>query len=71
VYITGGGGLYHYNQEFTAPGSVGALGFDPFFGFYPTVIPVTQVLSSYSMNKPGVDAGLGFVTVQPPEIAGL
>lgn len=31
----------------------------PFLGFYPTVMPVTQILSSYSVNKPGIDVGAG------------
>jgi hypothetical protein len=39
---------------------VGAVtGFNPFFGFYETAVPTTEVLSSYSVNKPGVDIGAG------------
>jgi hypothetical protein len=34
-------------------------GFDPFFGFYPVGVPANQVLSSYSVNKPGIDIGVG------------
>jgi hypothetical protein len=60
MYLTGGGGLYHRVQEFTQPGVAGAIGFDPFFGFFPTAIPVTQVLAEYSVNKPGVNVGAGF-----------
>jgi hypothetical protein len=59
VYVTGGGGLYHRNQDFTAPSVGVATGFDPFFGFYPTAVPTTLVLASYSVNKPGVDVGAG------------
>jgi len=59
IYITGGGGLFHRNQEFTQPSASTAFGFNPFFGFYPTLVPVTQILSSYSVNKPGIDAGAG------------
>jgi hypothetical protein len=59
LYVTGGGGIYHREQEFTQPSVIGVLGFDPFFGIYPAVVPVTQVLSSYSVNKPGIDAGAG------------
>jgi hypothetical protein len=59
VYLIGGGGLYHRTQEFTAPGLAAVTGFDPFFGFYQTAIPTTQVLASYTVNKPGVNGGAG------------
>lgn len=59
VYITGGGGLFHRYQEFTAPSVAVGTGFDPFFGFYPVGVPANQVLSSYSVNKPGIDVGIG------------
>lgn len=59
LYLTGGGGLYHLNQEFTQPTLSNVVGFDPFFGFYNLAVPTTQVLSSYSINKPGVNAGAG------------
>jgi len=59
LYATGGGGLYHQYQEFTAP-TVGAFtAFNPFFGFYTAAVPTTSVLASYSVNKPGIDAGMG------------
>jgi len=35
------------------------FGYNPFFGFFPTVVPATQILSSYSVNKPDVDVGAG------------
>jgi len=59
LYVTGGGGLYRQQQDFTEP-TVGVVtGFDPFFGFYPAIVGGTQVVSSYSVNKPGIDAGMG------------
>ena len=58
-YVTGGGGLYHRNQDFTAPSLTVVNGFNPFFGFYPVAIPTTQILASSSVNKPGVDIGAG------------
>jgi len=58
-YLTGGGGLFRWYQEFTQPAVAVVPGFNPFFGFFPTAIPTTQVLSSYSVNKPGVDIGAG------------
>jgi hypothetical protein len=58
-YVTGGGGLFHRYQEFTAPTVSIVTGFDPFFGFVPVALPANQVLASYSVNKPGVDIGAG------------
>ncbi len=59
VYITGGGGLYHEYRDFTQPTVVTGTGFDPFFGFFPVAVPGQVVVSSYSVNKPGIDAGFG------------
>ena len=60
VYVTGGGGLFHRYQEFTQPTISTVTFFDPFFGgFYPVAVPTNQILSSYSVNKPGVDIGAG------------
>ena len=59
VYVTGGAGLFHRYQEFTAPTVDVVTGFDPFFGFVPVGLPANQVLASYSVNKPGMDIGAG------------
>src|SRR3984893_10738578 len=60
VYLIGGGGLYHRDQEFTAPAVATFTAFDPFFGaFFPVSVPTTAILSSYSVNKPGVNGGAG------------
>jgi len=59
VYLVGGGGLYHRTQEFTAPSAATVIGFDPFFGFFPATVPTTQILASYTVNKPGVNGGMG------------
>jgi hypothetical protein len=59
LYVTGGGGLFHQYQEFTQPSVANVVGYNPFFGFYNATIPTTQVLSSYSVNKPGYDVGAG------------
>jgi len=59
-YLSGGGGVYHWTQEFTAPTISTFTAFDPFFGFYNVGIPTTQILSSYSVVKPGVNIGGGF-----------
>jgi opacity protein-like surface antigen len=60
VYLVGGGGLYRQTQEFTRPTISTFTAFDPFFGFFfPVAVPTTQILSSYSVNKPGLNAGAG------------
>lgn len=59
LYLIGGGGLYHWRQEFTAPTVAVFNGFDPFFGFFQTAVPASEVLTSYSVNKPGVNGGVG------------
>ncbi len=60
IYLVGGGGLYRVQREFTQPAVAPTVGFDPWFGFYQGYVGVNQVLSSYSVNKPGWNAGLGF-----------
>ena len=59
VYVTGGGGFYHQWQDFTQPGVVTGTGFNPFFGFYPYAYGTNIVVASYSVNKPGIDGGIG------------
>jgi hypothetical protein len=59
AYVIGGGGIYHRTQEFTAPSVATISAFDPFFGFYQAGVPANQVLSSYSVMKPGVNVGAG------------
>lgn len=59
VYFTGGAGLYRWSQQFTRPTTADFVGFDPYFGFYQVTLPVDQVVSSYSLNKPGWNGGMG------------
>jgi len=59
VYLTGGGGLFHEYQNFTAPAVFQTTAFSPFFGFFPTAVTGNQVLSSYTVTKPGFDVGGG------------
>ena len=59
VYFIGGGGLYQRTQEFTQPAIATVTAYDPFFGFGSFGVPVNQVLSSYTVNKPGVNGGMG------------
>jgi len=60
VYVTGGGGLYHRQQDLTAPSVAVVPGGNAFFGYYPLAVPTTVILASSSVNKPGVDIGMGF-----------
>ncbi|HEY1760515.1 MAG TPA: outer membrane beta-barrel protein [Bryobacteraceae bacterium] len=58
VYLIGGGGLYHRYDDLTTP----AGGFAPVitpFGFFNAPYVGNAVLASYSVNKPGFDAGAG------------
>jgi hypothetical protein len=59
VYLIGGGGLFHWYQEFTQPTVATVTAFNPFFGFFPVTVGANQVIGSYSVNKPGIDAGAG------------
>jgi hypothetical protein len=59
IYLTGGGGIYHQYQDFTAPSAALVGGCSYFFGCYQTAVGVNEVLASYSVNKPGIDAGMG------------
>ena len=58
-YVTGGGGYYRLNQDFTQPGVVSTTFFDPFFGFVPVSFGTNIVVQSYSVNKPGANIGAG------------
>jgi hypothetical protein len=56
LYAIGGGGLYHWYQQFSAP-AAGAV-ITPFAsGSFPITIPYSG--DAYSVNKPGWNAGMG------------
>lgn len=59
LYVTGGGGLFHIYQEFTQPTIAVTNVYNPFFGLYPVAFGANEILSSYSVNKPGFDVGGG------------
>jgi len=60
VYVTGGGGVFRREQQFTQPSTATFTEFDPFFGgFFPVTVPTTEILASYSVVKPGIDVGAG------------
>jgi hypothetical protein len=59
LYLTGGGGMFRVNQEFTQPTVAVTNVFNPFFGLYPVAFGANEILSSYSVVKPGFDVGGG------------
>ena len=54
LYVTGGGGLYHRIEDYSVPTLTAAPTYNPFLGFVPS-----PLVTSYSSNKAGVDAGVG------------
>jgi hypothetical protein len=59
VYVTGGAGWFREEQQFTQPGIINGTGFSPFFGYFPVAYGANIVVSDYSTNRPGMDAGIG------------
>lgn len=58
VYVTGGGGDYRVQTQLTTPAG-GFVTVPSPFGFFTEPAFGNQVLSSYSVNKPGFNAGAG------------
>ena len=58
-YVTGGGGYFREETQLTNPGVATGLFFNPYFGYYPGAYGTNVVVSSYSVNKPGLDIGAG------------
>ncbi len=59
AYVIGGGGFYRRTVEFTQPTVQQITAFDPFFGFFPALIPTNIVLGSFTQNKGGLNIGGG------------
>jgi opacity protein-like surface antigen len=59
-YLVGGVGYYRRVVEFTQPTVTAVTVFDPFFGFFPTLIPADQVIGRVIRDGIGGNAGLGF-----------
>jgi hypothetical protein len=59
IYLIGGGGIYHRVTDFTQPTVVVGTAFNPFFGFFPTAFPAQRIVASSTVNRPGIDAGIG------------
>jgi opacity protein-like surface antigen len=59
-YVVGGVGYYRRVVEFTEPSLAAAVVFDPFFGFFPALIPANHVLGRVIRDGVGGNAGFGF-----------
>jgi hypothetical protein len=58
-YIIGGAGWYRRTVEFTEPTTQVVTIFDPWWGYFNTVVPANQVLGSVTRDAAGVNAGGG------------
>jgi len=59
LYVTGGGGYFREETQLTDPGVATGIFGNPYFGYYPGAYSTNIVVSSYSVNKPGLDGGVG------------
>src|SRR5258708_32690741 len=59
-YIVGGVGYYRRVVEFTQPTVAAVTGFDPFFGFFPALIPANEVIGRVIRDGIRGKWGLGF-----------
>ena len=59
-YIAGGVGYYRRVVEFTQPTVAAVTVFDPFFGFFPALIPANEVIGRVIRDGIGGNGGLGF-----------
>jgi len=58
-YLTGGGGLFHRYQEFSAPGGSTTGAYLPYFGILPSGTGSNFLPTSYAVTKPGFEVGAG------------
>lgn len=59
LYAFGGGGYFRQEEEFTQPSTNANPGYYPVLGYYPGFTNGGGVVGNYSVNKAGIDAGLG------------
>ncbi len=61
VYVLAGGGYLRRTIQFTRPTLASTFVFDPWFGYFgPALVPVNQVLGSFTSNSGAFDVGAGF-----------
>ena len=59
-YVVGGVGYYRRTIQFTTPTAVPVTVFDPFFGFFSTLVPTNAVLRTITQDGIGGSLGAGF-----------
>ena len=59
-YVIGGVGYYRRTVQFTQPTIAAIDVFDPFFGFFPALIPANEVIGRVIRDGIGGNGGLGF-----------
>lgn len=65
VYALAGGGYLRRTVQFTQPTVAQTLVFDPWWGYFgPGLIPVNQVLGTFSSNSGAFDVGAG-INIRP------
>jgi opacity protein-like surface antigen len=57
-YVTGGGGVFHWDEQLTLPSVAVVPGSNSFLGVTPAAVPGSG-LANYSVNRPGFDIGAG------------
>lgn len=71
-YVTGGGGWMRRTVQFTQPTLAQVTIFDPWWGYFgPALVPVNQVLGSFSSDAGAVDVGAGIDIPLPRTSANL
>jgi hypothetical protein len=58
-YIIGGGGMYRRMEQFNAPTGFAPSGYNPFFGFDTPGVSAFGMNTTYSVNRPGYNIGVG------------
>jgi len=65
VYVLAGGGYFRRTVQFTQPTLAQTVIFDPWWGYFgPGLIPVNQVLGSFTSNSGAFDVGAG-INIRP------
>jgi hypothetical protein len=64
AYVLAGGGYLRRTVEFTQPTLAQTIVFDPWWGYFgPGLVPVQQILGSFTSNSSVFDVG-GGVNIQ-------
>ena len=65
IYVLAGGGYLRRTVQFTQPTVAQTVVFDPWWGYFgPVLVPVNQVLGTFTSNSGAFDAGAG-INIRP------